>query len=145
VSDTALFRRLAKAFALGDTEQAKRLDAEIPDGEREAYNVYVTAFLFGAVGHRFEDDHSLDAIKKFAAEMSDEYRNAPVPVRVLAVEGLIRAVFGEDNLLDEISPEDQLRLPIPIIRKIVAQSPHMRERLDDYLTDAATLATQWTS
>lgn len=140
MSDTKLFRQVVKAFALGDAGEAKRLDAQIVDADREAYNVYVMAVFFGAVGHRFSDDKSPEAIRTFVSELHQEYPNPPEPVKLMVVEGLIRAVFGEDHLLEEISPHDQLVYQFPIIRKIVGQSPEMRERVDDYLADAETLA-----
>lgn len=140
MSDTKLFRHVVKAFALGDASEAKRLDAQIIDADREAYNLYVMAVFFGAVGHRFGDDNSPEAVRIFASELRQEYPNPPEPIKLMVVEGLIRAVFGEDHLLDEISPHDQLLYQFPIIRKIVGQSPEMRERIEDYLTDAETLA-----
>lgn len=145
MTDTALFRATVKALANGDAAEAKRLDAEIEHSDREAYNIYLAAVFFGAVGHRFQHDHSQEAIRHFVNEMAHEYRNATPALKPLTVEGLIRAAFGEDHFLDEISPDDQLMYQIPIIHKIVAQSEHMQQRLDDYLTDAETLASQWTS
>lgn len=137
-----LFRRVAKAFALGDADEAKRLDSQIVDADRGAYNIYVMAVFFGAVGHRFSEDKSPEAMRTFASELRQEYPNSPEPVKLLVVEALIRAVFGEDHLLDEISPHDQLMYQFPIIRKIVGQSEDMRSHLDDYLSDAETLAAQ---
>lgn len=143
MSNFALFRKVVKAVTQGDAQEAKQLDAEIADDERATFNIYVTAVFFGAVGHRFEEDHSQAAIQQFANEMREEYRNAPAPMKPLVVEGLIRAAFGEEYFLDEISADDQLTFQFPIIRKIVAQSEHMQARIDDYLADAQTLANEW--
>ena len=143
MTTTALFRDIVKAFALGDTEQARRLDAQLTAEDRDAFNIFVTAMFFGAVGHRFENDDSREAIKAFVDEMRSEYADAQPPLKPLVIEGLIRAAFGEEYFLDEISPDEQLMFQFPIIHKIVTQSPHMQERLDDYLTDAGRLAAEW--
>ncbi|MGH8792945.1 MAG: hypothetical protein ACRDXX_09895 [Stackebrandtia sp.] len=105
----------------------------------------MTAFFAGAAGHRFEHDQSHDAIHRFVSEARYDYRSADPPVKALVMEGLFRVLFGEEHLLNEISPEDQLRHQFLAIRKIVDQSEHMKERLDDYLADAETLARQWAS
>ncbi|HEU5128814.1 MAG TPA: hypothetical protein VFU12_12570 [Glycomyces sp.] len=105
----------------------------------------MTAMFCGAIEHRFTADQSHAAIKRFVDEMRYDYRNVQPPVQALVAEGLIRAVFGEDHLLDEISGQDQLRYQLLALRKIVDQSAEMRDRLEDYLTDAETLAAQWQS
>lgn len=61
------------------------------------------------------------------------------------VEGLIRGMAGEEQRLDEITPEEQYRIRFLAIRKAVGQPTEMRKRLEDYLADAGTLAAQWQS
>ncbi|ADD44059.1 hypothetical protein [Stackebrandtia nassauensis] len=140
-----LFRETVKAMALGDGAKARELNEQIPDADREAYAIYVAAMFAGAAGHQFEADQSPEAIKRFVNEMRHDFRKADPPFQPLAMEGLFRVLFGEEHLLDEISPADQMRLQFLAIRKIVDQSDHMKQRLDDYLTDAETLAEQWMS
>ncbi|WP_155829780.1 hypothetical protein [Glycomyces tenuis] len=137
-----LFREVMRAAVSGDAKRAGELDDQITDADRNAYNIYVTALFCGALEHRFATDQSQAAIKRFVDEMRYDYRNAQPPIQALVVEGLIRAVFGEDHLLDEISGEDQLRYQLLALRKIVDQSPEMKSRLDDYLSDAETLAAE---
>lgn len=145
MADYKLFRDVVRAVALGDSETASRLDDDIQDGDRGAYNIYVTAMFCVAVGHRFENDESKEAITRFVDEMRYDYRNIDPPIRPLALEAVVRAVFGEEHLLDEVSGTEQLRHQILSIRKIVLQSDQMKERLEEYLKDAETLALQWTS
>lgn len=140
-----LFRQIARAMALGDGDRAKGLIADIPDHEGHAYHTYMTAVFSCAVEHRFKDDNSQEAIRRFVEEMRHDYRTAEPPLKAFAMEGLLRAFFGEEHLMDEISADDQLRCELLAIRKIVHQSTHMKEHLDDYLTDAEGLAAEWTS
>lgn len=113
------------------------------DKDMNGYNVFVTAMFCGAVEHRFEDDQSRDEISRFVEEMRYDYQNLTPALKPLTVEGLIRAVFGEEHLLDEIDPLEQFRHQLLATRKIVDQSDHMQQRIDDYLTDAETLTNEW--
>jgi hypothetical protein len=130
---------------LGDTEQAQTLNDRLNDDERNELGVYGTAVLSVCLDHRFRDDSSRAAIDRFVEAMRSNYAKADPPLKVLAIEGVIRAFAGEDWILDEISPEDQQATQLPIIREIVASSAELRGRIDDVLTDADQLATAWAS
>lgn len=136
-------REMLKAQALGDVQAADAIDGQLSDDERERYYVLTLALFVGAVGHRLGDGPTREAIDAFVNEMRYDYRNAEPKVNFLVVEALVRAVFGEDQLIDDISPKDQYLAQLPAIRKIVAQSEHMKARLDDYLTEAEALAAEW--
>jgi hypothetical protein len=138
-----LFRDTVKAMALGEGAKARELNEQIPEADGEAYAIFVAAMFAGAVGHRFADDQSQQAIKQFVDEMRHDYRHATPRFKPLVMEGVLRVLFGEEHLLDDISPEDQLRSQFMAIRKIVDQSEHMKQRLDEYLTDAEILAAHW--
>lgn len=145
MADFALFRDVMRAAALGDAERANQLDNRIEDADRSSYDIFVTAMFCGAVAHRFENDQSREAISRFVDEMRYDYRNAQPPVKPMAMEGTIRAVFGEEHLLDEIDGAEQLRHQFLAIRKIVHQSESMKSNLDGYLSDAEKLAREWMS
>ena len=138
-----LFRRTITAVASGDGEQAKTLNAQIQPDDREDFFIFVAAVFAGAVDHWFGDDRSRQAVDRFVNEMRHDFRNAEPPIKPLVIEGLIRALFGEDHLLDDISGDDQFLSQYVVIRKIVDQSDHMKERLGDYLADAELLAREW--
>jgi hypothetical protein len=140
-----LFKEAIRAAVAGNAERAAELDDQIPDAERNAYNIFITAMFCGAIEHRLGDDHSQAAIKRFVDEMRFDYRNLQPPMKPLVLEGLIRGLLGEDHFLDEIGPHDQLRLQLLSLRKIVNQSSEMQARLDDYLKDAEALAEHWQS
>ncbi|MGH8792946.1 MAG: hypothetical protein ACRDXX_09900 [Stackebrandtia sp.] len=138
-------RELVKAIAVGNTEKANALNDRIPDDEREDFHTFVTAFFSLMLEQRFKDDSSREAILAFVDEMRYDYRNTEPPIKPLAVEGLIRASCGEEHFFDEISPTDTLRSEFLVIGKIAAQSPIVIPRIEDFLTDAETLAAQWAS
>jgi hypothetical protein len=139
----ALFREVVKAAALGDMDRAAQLDDQIPEQDSERFTTFLTAMFCGALEHRFGGDPSPDAVRRFVQEACDDFRDAQPPIKPLVLEGVIRGMLGEEHLLDEISAEDQLLYQIPVIRKIVHQSAEMKARIDDYLTDAETLAAKW--
>ena len=76
-------------------------------------------------------------------EIRHGYREMAPPHNHLALEGVIRALCGEEHLIDEISAEGQFRVQLPAIVRIVHQSYEVQERLDGYLSDAEILAAQW--
>ena len=145
MTGNSLFRETMRAASLGDSDEASRLYDQIPKAELDNYYMFVVAFFASALGVRFKDDQSLSAIKQFADEMRYDYREAQPPVKQLVVEGLIRGMLGEEQMFEEITPEEQYRTQLLAIRKIVGQSPEMQARIEDYLTDAETLASQWQS
>lgn len=140
MTDYALFRRTMRAAVLGDSTEADRLHDQIPQEDFGAYNAFIVALFAGALEVRFKNDQSLDAIRRFADEMRYDYRKVEPPVQQLVIEGLIRGMLGEEHLFDGISAEEQMQTQLMAIRKIVGQSPEMRDRIDDYLADAETLA-----
>jgi hypothetical protein len=138
-----LFRQTLRAAALGNAEEANRLYDQISDADQEQYNIFIVAFFAVCLEVRFKEDQSLEAIRRFADEMQYDYRNAEPPVKQLVIEGLIRGMMGEEDVLAEISPADQYRVQLLAIRKIVGQSPEMQSDLSPFLTEAETLAAGW--
>jgi hypothetical protein len=65
------------------------------------------------------------------------------PTRCSATTGNpARWLFNARSGAGDITPEKRYRTRLLAIRKIVGQSPEMRERLGDYPTDAEALAAQ---
>lgn len=136
-------RELLKAQAMGDVVAANRLNSGLSEDEREHYYLLALALFAGLIGHHFGDEPTHDEIRGFVNETRHDYRDADPAVDGLVMEALIRAVFGEDHLLDNIAAEEQYLAQLPVIRKIAAQSEVVQQRLDDFLTDAQNLARQW--
>lgn len=145
MASNPLIRELLRAIALGDGTQMKELNSRLPDVDRDDYVIRVAAMFAGVAGHVFEHDGSRETIRNFVDKMAYAYRNAKPPFKPLAMEALIRALLGEEHLLDEVSAEDQFDLELLAIRMVVDQYPAVGARLEDYLTDAETLAAQWQS
>lgn len=136
-------RELLRAQALRETETAERLNGDLTEAEREHYHLMAMALFAGALEQRLGEQPTRAEIDAFVNEMRHDYRNASPAMNFLAVEGMIRALYGEEALADDIPASDQYRAQITTIVKVVAQSHQMRAKLEDYLSDAEALATQW--
>lgn len=138
-----LFREHSRAMALGQGARARELQAQVKDEDREDHYDFVTALFTIAIVHRLGEEPSIDAIKRFVDEMSSDYRKAVPPLDSSALEGLIRALYGEGHLLDDVSAEVQLEYQYLSIRKIVDQSAELVSNLDGLLKDASKLCEIW--
>ena len=92
---------------------------------------------------RFKDDAGSEAIRRFVEEMRHDFRNSQPPIKPLMIEAYIRAFAGEEHLLQEVPEDERADAQIPIIRKIVAQSPRLQDEIDQLMVDAGVLAAQW--
>lgn len=139
------FRDIVKAVALGESATAQSIGAELDADEHEQLSIFATAVMSVCLDHRFRDDHSLEAIRGFVEEMRGNYAKSNRPLKFFVIEGVIRAFAGEEDILDDISAEDQMRVNYPVIRKIVSDSSTLREKLDDVMHDAELLMAEWMS
>jgi len=136
-------RALLKAQALGDAESSRELNIGLTEADREHYYLLTVALFVRLIEHHFDEEPSHDEIRAFVNETRHDFRDAVPPINAMVIEVLIRALFGEEHLLDEIAPEEQYVAQLPVIRKIVGQSEPVQTQLDDYLTDAENLARDW--
>lgn len=134
---------LLKALALGEVTGADHASDNFDEAERERYYVLTLALFAGAVGHRLGGEPERSDVDAFVHELNLDYEDDDSQVNFLAVEAVVRAVFGEDHLIDDLSSRDQYLAQLPAIRKVVAQSDDLRDRLDDYLAEADSLASEW--
>ncbi|HIV58544.1 MAG TPA: hypothetical protein H9902_11390 [Candidatus Stackebrandtia faecavium] len=135
-----LFKQIITAFVSGHTDTAAELTRKIKDEDSQAYFGYVTTLFAAGVDHWFTGERDAAAARSFVNDMRQEFDEGVV--NFLVVEGLIRALFGEDELLDDISAQEQMDASLAVIRKIFDQSQEIRDRLDDYLSDAAVMADE---
>ncbi|CAM3275392.1 hypothetical protein [Stackebrandtia soli] len=140
--DVKQFRALLQAVVDDDRQTVVRLENEISEEDFLAYDTFVAAVFYGVVDQAFPEN-DLEQIRDFVDELRSEVPSASGRFKPLIAEGLIRAAIGEEHLLDDIAPSDQIVLMFPIIRKIVVQSAEVRESLDDHFTDAEALAESW--
>lgn len=138
-----LFKRHARAMALGDGDTARTLNQDIESNDRDRHYVFVAAFFGGAITHRLGEDLDRNAVSAFAQELQQDFRDANPPLKPTVIEGCIRAIYGEDHLLDDLDIDDQIISMWAAIRKVVDQSPQMQIQLDAYLSDAIKLTSIW--
>jgi hypothetical protein len=140
-----LFQKIAKAMALGEGANARELIAQMPDEDQREYMVYIAAAFTELAEAHFREDQSLVAIKNLVDEMAFAYRSANPPFRAMAMEVLLRAVFDDDQSLDEVSAEEQLRYHTLALRMFAHKSPEIYAQLDQHLAEATSLAKEWLS
>jgi hypothetical protein len=140
-----LFQRIVRAMALGEGASARDLIAQMPDEDQRDYVVYIAAAFTEFAETYFREDHGLVAIKNFVDEMAFAYRSSNPPFRPLAMEVLLRAVFDDDQSLDEVNAEEQLRFHTLALRMFAHKSPEIYAQLDQHLAEAASLAKEWLS
>jgi len=145
MADYDLFQKIVKALALGEGANARELISQMREDEQKDYAVFVAAAFTELAGELFDKDHGLVAIKGFVDEMAHAYRSSNPPIKPIAMEALIRALFYEDQSLDEVSPEEQLRLQTMALRMIVHKSAEIHAQLDLHLAEAKSLAMEWLS
>jgi len=143
MTDYQLFRQIVGAMAVGEGRKASDLIDQVPDEQEPDLHTYVTAFFSTAVIQRLGESPDQSALRAFVDEMRHDYRNAEPPLKPMALEALLRAFYGEEHLLNEVTPQEQLHCEFLAIRKIVHQSEDMSLRLETYLADAETLAKEW--
>lgn len=134
--DTTLIRDAVKAVAMGDKDEAERLEAKIPDGERAHFAALLDAVFHSVITLQFEGEQSHRAIEQFVDEMQYDYREVQPPIRSHLIAEVLKSHLGDGHLLSTISSADQLRYQIPILRRIVRQSAPIQARLDDCVDDA---------
>lgn len=130
-------------MAVGDSAQSDELIRAIRDGLDHEFHTYITALFSLLTAKYFENDSSPEALRRYVLELRHDFRTAEPPFKALAMEGLLRAFFGEDHLMSEIDASDQPECELMSIRKMVFDSPMISAALDRYLSDAETVAREW--
>lgn len=138
-----LFREHAKAMASGQGIKAKELQSQIASDEHEAHFMFIGALFAGVTTKHFGDDLDRADLQPFVAGVLSDFRKASPPLKALSVEGMIRGAYGEDRFFDEIPVKEQVLVMWAVIRKLVDQTPEIKDNLDSYLADAETLGRSW--
>lgn len=140
---TATAREALRAQALNDHAKADDAFGQLTPDETERYYLLAMALFMGAIGHRLGESPTREAIDRVIAEMRYDFRNVKDQVNFLHVEALIRGLYGEEHLLDDISTQDQYRAAMPVIYKVIGQSEEFKAQLDNYLNDAERVVKLW--
>jgi hypothetical protein len=129
-------RAMLEAVLNGDVADWDRASGVL--GGARAYELMTTA-TSAAVFRRFPNDPSRDAIAEY---VSGIYAKARTPLSIAAalVEAVIRAAFGEVELLDEISAKDILPVEIFIVQTISQEVINTSESRLHYLDEVLEAA-----
>lgn len=139
MGEMELYRELSTAVALDDGDKVTQLDANLGEGNRARFSAFLTAFFYAVVEYQFRADRTRGAVVRFVDHMRDTRAESGPQLKPLIVEGVIRAVLGEEHLLDEIPPNEQVMYEVPILQHIFVQSPPARDRMGEFLDSAEAM------
>ncbi|HEU5130419.1 MAG TPA: hypothetical protein VFU12_20740 [Glycomyces sp.] len=142
---TATPREALRAQALNDHDKAREVLDRLSPEDLDHYYLLAMALFMGAIGHRLGKSPSREDIERVVAEMRYDFRKVREQVNLLHVEAIIRGLYGEDHLLEDIASEDQYQAAMPVIYKVIGQSEEFRAQLDQYLADAERMVRIWQS
>ncbi|THV40529.1 hypothetical protein [Glycomyces buryatensis] len=137
------YRDLLRAQTLRERDKSEQLSEGFTPEDRREYYFLTMAFFASIVGTRLGDHPKRADIDSLVSELRYDYRKAGTAINYLHIEALLRALYGEEHLMDDIGFEDQVKAYLPVVIKIVAQNDEVREKLDAYLTDAENVAASW--
>ncbi|MFY1635288.1 hypothetical protein ACN27F_18775 [Solwaraspora sp. WMMB335] len=133
---------LIRAMARGDWGTADRLLAEVGDkGLREGPQTNTAAF-FVAVQRRFGETPDLQQIATFVATTRQRYADGH-QLPALAMEGMIRAVLGEADLLDDIAPDVAFSAQIVILGTLLQDQEWTEAELEEFVREVEQTAAQY--
>lgn len=125
---------LIRAMARQDWETIDRLLDELRQkGWSGATQVIAVAFAL-AVHRRFRPGQDLRDITRFVAETRSRYQDGK-ELPALGMEALIRAALGEENLMDEISPEVSLPAQIVILGTLLQDEDFTEVQLEKFIQE----------
>jgi hypothetical protein len=92
-----------RAFLTGDFSEYRRLHEQLGREDRGAFAVVLAAAFKDAAGHRFGEDPPIEEIIEYVAQARAQYPHVAETVTADDAETAIRAVLGEDRLLDTVN------------------------------------------
>ncbi|MEU5155434.1 hypothetical protein [Glycomyces sp. NPDC021274] len=141
-----LLREQVKAMIFNEPARSTELRTQIGEqGLARAHFNFTTAVFAGAVIQYFGEELDLAALRTFMTGIRHDFRKADPPLKFMTVEGAVRAIYGEDHFLDEMTGEEQLIAMSAVIRKITFETPYITDNIEPFLDEAEKLARQWES
>lgn len=138
----AQYKELLRALFKDDTQAAQRIAAEHGDSSWEGTGSLLMAVFGTAIDRRFTTDGSHAAIMSFVREAEDAFRSAGQAFNPLYAELLVRAVLGEDELIQQVPRDDATALMMPLADKAVSDLKLSDAEVDKLLDDAEALISQ---
>ena len=137
------YRDELKAFATGDIERAQALGDLSPDADRSDYHKLLGALFAVLLDHHFQGHPSVQAIADLVARMRRDYERAGQPFKAWRVEGVLRAVAGEEHLFDELDTEHVLSTQMIVVGRLPLYDPAVSADIDGFLDQAEALVGRW--
>lgn len=136
-------REELRAYATGDLERARTLNEASPDEDRADYHKLLAALFAVLLDDHFDGDPSVQAIADLVARMRRDYELAGQPFKAWKVEGVIRAVAGEEHLFDEFDTQDLLSVQMIVVGRLPSYRRDIAADIDGLLDRAETLVATW--
>lgn len=142
-----LHRSYVTAIALREHRRAGDLRQQFGKHDHKTAYYYVMATCMVALEHRFGDIEETDLdhaeLVRFLTELRTDFRHAEPPLDFLAIEALIRSIYGEDYLLEYLTGTEQDLCARILLFCQVDKTPRLREGLDDAITKAQKIIAIW--
>ncbi|QSB04984.1 hypothetical protein [Natronoglycomyces albus] len=141
--DRTRVRSLLASVATGETEATQAHAQSLKKTERAYYYQLATALFTEALAVYFRRDHSLDAVQEFSIQLERDERGGEPAISRQDIEGLIRAMMGEEERFGDLTPEKQFRVQLLTIKKVTSDSKTFWTRFDFHLDEAETIVREW--
>ncbi|GAB3995917.1 hypothetical protein GCM10029992_14490 [Glycomyces albus] len=132
---------------MGERELAAGFRERFDDSDTTTARLYLQAASIVALEHRFGDieDTGLDwdGLDRLMAEIRSGYRHAEPPMDFFAIEAYIRAVYGEEHLMDLLDSSQQAMCASLLLTWQVRHEPEFKANLDETITKAQKIIATW--
>ncbi|MEV4495989.1 hypothetical protein AB0J84_09810 [Micromonospora arborensis] len=133
---------LIRALARADWDGADALVGEIGRGGWVGgLQVIGTAFAL-AVHRRFEPEATPTDIAAWVSATRAQYEDGNT-LPVLAMEGLIRAALGEEELIDNIPVDTVIAAEVFVLGQLLLEAKLSPSELDEFVDEAEQLAAEY--
>lgn len=126
-----------RALLVGDFDTYRRLNAEFGASGNAAFSVVLGSAFIGAVDRHFGEAPSPPDVINFVAEARARYGTTAQLVTTEDAERAIRAVLGEDRLLDGMSGRAIGAAQTAMLFALVQEDGPSPDEIDTLLTRAA--------
>ncbi|WP_199037821.1 hypothetical protein [Glycomyces salinus] len=147
MSKERLHRFHITALARGEGERAAQFREQFDKSDATTARLYLQAASIVALAHRFGDIERTgldwDGLDRLMAEIRSGYRHAEPPMDFFAVEAYIRAVYGEEHLMELLDGGQQTACANLLLTWQVRHEPEFKTNLDEAITKAQNIIATW--
>ncbi|WP_026925492.1 hypothetical protein [Glycomyces arizonensis] len=138
----AAYRAHAEARLRGDRAEARRLSDELGFETRMTHLIFTFCLFAQIVLDHFGDDLDREQLAAFTKRLWKKHR-ADARFEPLKAEALIRAVYGEDYLLDFLTGQEQDFYARILLFRQVDNTPELKDGLDKAITEVQKIIAVW--